>query len=66
MQDPIPVTEFEPSECHSEPTFNIGREKNNGSIFDNKFEICVQKFKHQVQVGLGREDVEELNNANEE
>jgi preprotein translocase subunit SecA len=46
---------------HHHPAFDISRHKKNALVFDYLLEIRVKVLEHQVQIGLVRKHINELN-----
>ena len=57
MQDKISMAKLESSECHCYPTFDIGRKKYEGSVLDYHFEIRVEEFENEIEVGFRGENI---------
>lgn len=60
MQDPIPVTELQPTYSHSHPALDIRWEKNLTSVLDDDLQVGFEEFQNEVKVGFGREHIEQL------
>ena len=60
VQYEVTVAKLQPSKRHSHPALDVGWEKNQCAIPNNKFQVRVEEFQDKVQVCLRRENVEEL------
>ena len=48
MQDKITMTKFKASEGHSHPALDISWQENKRAIFDDHFEVSVEKLKDEI------------------
>ena len=46
------MAEFKTPECHCHPRFDVGRKEHERTVFDDKFEIGVEKLEHQIEICL--------------
>jgi hypothetical protein len=60
VQDVVPVTKLESTKGHSDPRFDIRREEDESTIFDDLFEVGCKEFENQIQVLFVGEDVKKL------
>ena len=54
------MAEFETFEAHGHPRFDVCCLKYQTSVLDDCLEVRIEVFEDQVEVGLVREDVQEL------
>jgi hypothetical protein len=52
MENPVPVTEFETAKSHGDPALDIRWEEDERSVFDDHFQIGVEEFQDEIQVGF--------------
>ena len=55
------MTKLQSPEGHRYPGFDVGREEDKRAILDYKLQIGVKKLQNQIEIGLRRENVEQLN-----
>lgn len=60
MEDEIPVTEFQTTERHGHPAFDVRREKDERTVLDDHLEVGVEELEDEVQIRLRREHIQEL------
>ena len=44
MQDEVPMTKLQAAECHRDPTLDVSRQEDQRAVFDDQFQICVEKL----------------------
>lgn len=48
MKNPVPVAEFESTECHCHPTFYVRRQENKGAVFNDHFQVRVKELENEI------------------
>lgn len=52
VQNPVTVTELQPTEHHRYPCFDVCRQEDERAVLDDKFEVCVKELEYKVEVRL--------------
>lgn len=60
MEDVVEVAEVEAAEGHEHPGLDVGRLEDEHAVLDDGLEVRVEVLEHEVEVGFGGKDVEQL------
>jgi hypothetical protein len=60
MKNAVAMDEVEPSDRHRHPALDVGRHEDEGLVADDVLEVGCEKFEHEVEVALVREDRQQL------
>ena len=52
VQNPVTVTELQPTEHHRYPCFDGCWQEDERAVLDDKFEVCVKELEYKVEVRL--------------
>jgi hypothetical protein len=63
MKHKVTMAELQTSQSHSHPAFNVSGQKHQTFVFNYYFQVRFQEFQHEIQIRLGREDIQKLGTA---
>lgn len=46
----VSVAEFEATECHGHPAFNVCRQKDKSPVFDDHFQVRIKEFQYEIEI----------------
>jgi hypothetical protein len=60
VQNMVAVAELDAAKGHGHPGLDVRGREHEGAVLDDILEVRVQELKHQVEILLVREDIQEL------
>ena len=60
VQDEVTVAELKTAEGHSHPAFDIRGQEDERAVLNDEFQIRIEELEDEIEIFLGREDVQEL------
>ena len=54
------MTELKPAECHGHPALDVRWQEDERAVLDDEFQIRIEELEDEIEIFLGREDVQEL------